>query len=146
MNILVTQKHNFIPKRVTPTCGQPTLNTNMLPLFHSELLLSTFFYHVRFLQAIWREGIMPRSTKEQKAAFAAWPGCTMCSKKLCDCNGMRFNHYLFLKPSSKQEEEEEKCIECQSSGWSRSGRMMFSHGFTCYWLAREKSSFSVDVQ
>ena len=88
MNILVTQKQNFTPKRVTPTCRQPTLNTNMIPLFHSELLLSTFFYHVRFLQAIWREGIMLRSTKEQKAAFEAWPGCTMCSKKLCDCNGM----------------------------------------------------------
>ena len=71
MNILVTQKQNFTPKRVTPTCHQPTLNINMLPLFHSELLLSTFFYHVTFLQAIWREGIMPRSTKEQKAAFAA---------------------------------------------------------------------------
>ena len=63
MNILVTQKQNFTPKRVTPTCHQPTLNINMLPLFHSELLLSTFFYHVRFLQAIWREGIMPQEQK-----------------------------------------------------------------------------------
>ena len=131
MNILVTQKQNFTPKRVTPTCHQPTLNINMLPLFHSELLLSTFFYHVRFLQAIWREGIMPQEQKprsrhgrddnvQQETVRLQWHATFSC-----------FNHYLFLKPSSKQEEEE-KCIECRSSSWSRSDRMMFSHGFTCY--------------